>query len=803
MDCETQVNMAAFGRRSMSEPPSTDPATSRGIVHWTNMRHAAAPRPSTRRALGTSLVVTVLAFVAVLLVPQSLRIDDAVSDDFLRAKNCEHGVACPRAGPPTTQHDARHHRLWLLILATLFKAGGDVEHVSLIINLAIALSVGLFALMAAHFFPGAALKIPCAMFLVVSLYVTGYPVLWPPGMLSLALVGFAFAVMVLLRRGTLPAIVFASLMQAFLIEVHVYYYIVIPLLMFCIGLSCKNYLRGVGCAWFCLLLVTGLLSRDAIAVNFFPQGSFGLRPGLLFSAVLLATAVGVVVARRLPRGTVARFAPELTILGSLIWLLPTLSYVAVSMDTSFHVARYLGLGQMGYAMLLVYLFPALDSGAIQRRLACSPRKVRLLVVFGSVVAVLVGLGALNLLITGVYLAAVLGAGSARRLALAPRPRALATFCAGAAPFMVIAVLVVVARLESDPRYPSTYPDARTLARHFVAAGVDFEALRVRLRGPVPEKDSSLLAAIGIYMPLKSGEAVNGSGQDVMVMAPDTATAARDFDRLVRLVLPTHGPVLIGYQASLIDYSDIESCVDYRPDPGAGIEIHCQRGNLYTAFRRNRYFLRRTFPTRSLLIQMEEGSWRDLRHVERWRHSVALKAPADGLTRTICVAPEAVGKWEILAVEGPAARIEAGRSCVTLEAGVQIEGRLLLAARGDAVKAERYFPFVGIQGPAEGAPLHHMASAATFQVHPWASHSSLVKQCAQLSSHSPGHSSRKQEMSCKSQSVVHSETSGCQVPPAAKHASHSPPSLESGGAAESSQAAPQDRVSPSDKMSTTR
>jgi lysozyme family protein len=74
--------------------------------------------------------------------------------------------------------------------------------------------------------------------------------------------------------------------------------------------------------------------------------------------------------------------------------------------------------------------------------------------------------------------------------------------------------------------------------------------------------------------------------------------------------------------------------------------------------------------------------------------------------------------------------------------------------------------------------HDAASASTFQVHPCDSHSAWLKQLEQASSHAPGHSSRKHEMSWISQSAVQVMASGCHVPPSSRQDAHSSDALSS-------------------------
>jgi hypothetical protein len=435
------------------------------------MADGAPPRPVGPLDLALALLLAAAAFAVAAALRRDAPLELDTAADLLRAQQCVHGGACPRVGPPTSLPGFLQGALWIRFLAAALAAGLGAVGTQLLVLALQALGAAVTYLSVRRFAPVGAALLAGGFFACEAPALVNYPTLWNPSLLPLPLAVFFLATLAIADGAGTAAAALAALALGLCVDLHVLCAILGPFLLFVVVAWSRRPPLTAALALPALVAPLAAFSDEAWRHN----AAFALDSGagLAIVATLFGAAAAAILLRRRLRALPPARALALLSTGACMYLCGALELLA---------------RLVGHRISTYYFAPALPA------LACVSAAV-----------------------------AVAVAALPARLPRLGRPFAVRPELLGAA-FLALAVAEQgreQATARERARTPSvSYPEwtlaeVEALAGGLLARGIGYEALYQQLRGPYAY---SLLAGLGAYLPVETGEPREGVGEVLVLKA---------------------------------------------------------------------------------------------------------------------------------------------------------------------------------------------------------------------------------------------------------------------------------------------
>lgn len=199
----------------------------------------------------------------------------------LYAKNCFENNLCHSYGAEYTVNGLYSGALWNKLIVLAHKAGFSLFILHTLSIICLSLSVSIFYLFLKRSIHNIQAIVATMVIMFLFLIFTEYPILWNDSLQPLFMSLFFLFLFKILEDGKNRDVIFASISFAFLMETHIVTALLMPALLIILLVASRQKLLSLITATLVILLIRGIISSDAMLINW----QWLLQKGLLASFI--------------------------------------------------------------------------------------------------------------------------------------------------------------------------------------------------------------------------------------------------------------------------------------------------------------------------------------------------------------------------------------------------------------------------------------------------------------------------------------------------------------------------------------
>jgi len=262
------------------------------------MKNINAPQSNLNRK---SYINALFLFIAVLSFFGLFHLDPpSYSDTYeygLYAKNCAVDNICPSLGAEFTIKGIYSGALWNNIILLANNMGLSLFALHVLVIFCYAIAIALFYLFVKRFLASALASMSALAFLLFSLILVEYPILWNDSLQPLFMALFLISIFNLLESGRLKFAMLSGFTFALLVETHLILLILAPVFLIIVLIAGRRLILSAASALGMYLLTFSCISYDAMWVNLLWLFKSGYL--VLFTCIMLLCALFALLVRRM------------------------------------------------------------------------------------------------------------------------------------------------------------------------------------------------------------------------------------------------------------------------------------------------------------------------------------------------------------------------------------------------------------------------------------------------------------------------------------------------------------------------